>query len=107
HDLPEDTEDQVRIARMLGFSDWAACATELARHRETVTRHFDSVFAERAAAAEAPWPDHPQLAALRMSQRYKALPAESRRRLDRVVPVLAEAAARTSNAEATLMRGIA
>jgi len=107
HDLPDDAEDQRRIARMLGFSDWAACSAELARHRSAVTRHFESVFAERSSPAEAPWPDHPQLAALRTSQRYKALPAESRRRLDRVVPVLAQAAARTADPEATLLRGIA
>ncbi|HZE61682.1 MAG TPA: bifunctional [glutamate--ammonia ligase]-adenylyl-L-tyrosine phosphorylase/[glutamate--ammonia-ligase] adenylyltransferase [Burkholderiales bacterium] len=107
HDLPEDAEDQGRIARMLGFADWTACAAELARHRTAVTRHFNSVFAERAAPAAAAWPDHPQLAALRSSQRYAALPAESRRRLDRVAPVLAQAAARTPDPEATLLRGIA
>src|SRR4051812_24699208 len=107
HDVPEDAGDQDRVARMLRFADWAACAAELSRHRSAVTRHFESVFAERAPAKEAPWPDHPHLAALRASQRYKALPAESRRRLDRVVPILAQAAARTSNAEATLLRGIA
>ncbi len=107
HDLPEDAEDQRRIARMLGFQDWAACSAALAGHRSAVTRHFNSVFAERAPSAQAPWPDHPQLAALRASQRYAALPAESRRRLDRVVPVFAQAAARTPNPEATLLRGIA
>ncbi|HYL87588.1 MAG TPA: bifunctional [glutamate--ammonia ligase]-adenylyl-L-tyrosine phosphorylase/[glutamate--ammonia-ligase] adenylyltransferase, partial [Burkholderiales bacterium] len=107
HDLPEDAEDQRRIARMLGFGDWPALSAELARHRAAVTRHFNSVFAERTAPSEAPWPDHPQLAALRTSQRYASLPADSRRRLDRVVPALAQAAARTPNAEATLGRGIA
>src|SRR5204862_6990896 len=86
HDLPEDAEDQRRIAVMLGFADWAALAAELARHRAAVTRHFDSVFAEKAASADAPWPEHPQLAALRTSQRYTTLPPDSRRRLERVVP---------------------
>ena len=107
HDLPEDAEDQRRVARMLGFGEWPALSAELARHRTAVTRHFNSVFAERKAPSEAPWPDHPQLAALRTSQRYASLPADSRRRLDRVVPALAQAAARTPNAEATLSRGIA
>src|SRR5207302_9935785 len=107
HDLPEDAEDQRRIAVMLGFADWAALAAELARHRAAVTRHFDRVFAEKAASADVPWPEHPQLAALRTSQRYRALPPDSRRRLERVVPALAQAATRTPHAEATLTRGIA
>ena len=102
HDLPEDAEDRRRIAVMLGFADWAALAAELARHRAAVTRHFDRVFAEKAASAE-----HSHLAALRTSQRYRALPPDSRRRLERVVPALAQAATRTPHAEATLTRGIA
>jgi len=106
HDLPEDAEDQRRVAKMLGFADWAACVAVLAEHRAAVTRHFDSVFAEKAETATAPWPDHPQLAALRASQRYSTLPADSRRRLDRVVPALAQAAKRTPDPEATLTRGI-
>ncbi len=107
HDLPEDAEDQARVARMLRFGDWSSFSAELARHRTAVTQHFNSVFAERAAPSEAAWPDHPQLAALRSSQRYASLPPDSRRRLDRVVPALAKAATRTSNTEDTLTRGIA
>jgi len=105
HDLPEDAEDQGRVARMLGFDAWAAFCAELGRHRDAVARHFGNVFAERGDADE--WPDHPLLAALRASQRYAALPDDSRRRLDRVVPALYKAAARTPDAEATLTRGIA
>src|SRR5438128_2471975 len=45
--------------------------------------------------------------ALTASQRYAALPEDSRRRLDRVVPALARAAARTADPDATLARGIA
>jgi len=107
HDLPEDAEDRRRVAVMLGYADWAAFAAVLARHRAAVTRHFNSVFAEKATSAAAPWPEHPQLTALRTSQRYATLPADSRRRLDRVVPALADAATRTPDAEATLTRGIA
>ena len=107
HDLPNHADDQRRVATMLGFNDWSACAGALAKHRAAVTRHFNSVFAEKAETAAAPWPPHPQLTALRTSQRYIALPADSRRRLDRVVPALAQAATRTPNAEATLTRGIA
>jgi len=107
HDLPEEAEDQRRVAVMLGFAEWADLAAVLDEHRAAVTRHFNSVFADKAGRAEAPWPDHPQLAALRKSQRYTGLPADSRRRLDRVVPALAQAAKRTADPEATLTRGIA
>src|SRR5438132_855817 len=107
HDLPEDAADRSRIARMMRFADWAAFSAELARHRAAVARHFGNIFAERGAAGDAAWPDHPQLAALRASQRYAALPEDSRRRLDRVVPALARAAARTADPDATLARGIA
>src|SRR5438067_4161653 len=107
HDLPEDAEDRSRVARMMGFGDWSAFAAELARHRAAVSEQFGNIFAERPAEAAASWPDHPRLAALRASQRYAALPDDSRRRLDRVIPALARAAARTGDAEATLVRGIA
>jgi len=106
HDLPEDAADRGRVARMMGFESWHAFAAELARHRESVARHFGNVFAERGEGVEA-WPEHPQLAALRASQRYAALPDDSRRRLDRVVPALVKAAARTPDPDATLARGIA
>ncbi|HET7365814.1 MAG TPA: bifunctional [glutamate--ammonia ligase]-adenylyl-L-tyrosine phosphorylase/[glutamate--ammonia-ligase] adenylyltransferase [Burkholderiales bacterium] len=107
HDLPEDALDQQRVARMMRFADWTAFAAELARHRTSVSEHFGAIFAERAADAGAPWPEHPRLAALRASQRYAALPGDSRRRLDRVVPALARAAQATPDPEATLARGIA
>jgi glutamate-ammonia-ligase adenylyltransferase len=107
HDLPEDAEERSRVARMMRFADWAAFSAELTRHRAAVTRHFGNTFAERFPASDAAWPEHPQLAALRASQRYAALPDDSRRRLDRVVPALAQAAGRTPDPEATLARGIA
>src|SRR5207237_8333728 len=88
------------------FGDWSSVAAELARHRAAVSEHFGNIFAERSAKDAAPWPDHPRLAALRASQRYAALPDDSRRRLDRVIPALARAAARTGDPEATLVRGI-
>src|SRR5436190_2088575 len=106
HELPTDPEDRGRLARMMGFAAWPAFSAELERHRTAVGRHFANVFSEKTELIEA-WPDHPQLAALRASQRYAALPQDSRQRLDRVVPALVKAAARTPDAEATLTRGIA
>jgi [glutamine synthetase] adenylyltransferase / [glutamine synthetase]-adenylyl-L-tyrosine phosphorylase len=105
HELPEDAEDRTRLARMSGFSSWNNFREILEKHRLAVSRHFEAVFAESKAQAE-PWPDHPRLAALRSSQRYAALPDESRRRLDALVPALARAARATPDAETTLTRSL-
>jgi len=105
HDLPENGEDQERIARMMGCENWVAFEKDLNRQRGAVTRHFEAVFAEREQKAEA-WPEHPRLSALRASQRYAALPDGSRRRLDAVIPALARAAQATPDPEATLARGV-
>src|SRR5229473_2993288 len=105
HDLPEEEEDRARLAKMAGFASWEAFSARLQSVRGAVSRHFESVFAERDPEA-APWPEHPRLDALRSSQRYAALPADSRRRLDALVPVLAKASAATADPQATLARGV-
>ena len=105
HDLPEEEDDRARLARMAGFASWQAFSARLQAVRNAVSRHFENVFAERDAEA-APWPEHPRLDALRSSQRYAALPADSRRRLDALVPALAKAAAAAANPQATLARGV-
>jgi [glutamine synthetase] adenylyltransferase / [glutamine synthetase]-adenylyl-L-tyrosine phosphorylase len=105
HDLPQNSEDRGRLARMCGFSSWQEFQETLNRHRGAVSRHFEAVFSEPLQAPEA-WPDHPRLAALRAGQRYAALPDESRRRLDALIPALARAAAATPDAQATLARGV-
>ncbi len=107
HDLPEDAEDRGRLARMAGCADWDAFAARLAALRAAVIRHFENVFAEKGAPpGEAGWPEHPRLAALRASQRYALLPADSKRRIDQLVPALARAAAATPDPQATLARGV-
>jgi [glutamine synthetase] adenylyltransferase / [glutamine synthetase]-adenylyl-L-tyrosine phosphorylase len=106
HDLPDDAEDQGRVARMMGFSEWNAFSSRLAKVRGAVSTHFDAIFAETEPAA-APWPDHPRAATLRASPRYLSLPESSRRRLEALVPALAKAAAGTPDAAATIARGIA
>ncbi len=106
HELPHEGEERERVARMMRAESWAAFARELSVHRANVTRHFDNIFAERAAErGEEPWPEHPRLAVLRSSQRYAMLPADSRRRLDRVMPALGRAAAATPDPGVTLARG--
>jgi [glutamine synthetase] adenylyltransferase / [glutamine synthetase]-adenylyl-L-tyrosine phosphorylase len=106
HDLPQDDEDRARIAAMGGFPSWDDFYSKLEKIRAAVARHFADVFAEAETPLE-PWPDHPRLAALRSSQRYAALPQESRRRLDRLMPALARAAQATPDPDATLTRGAA
>ncbi|HEV8109649.1 MAG TPA: bifunctional [glutamate--ammonia ligase]-adenylyl-L-tyrosine phosphorylase/[glutamate--ammonia-ligase] adenylyltransferase [Burkholderiales bacterium] len=105
HELPEDAEDRSRLARMTGFSTWESFLETLDSHRQAVSRHFEAVFAESKTQVE-PWPEHPRLAALRASQRYAALPDESRRRLDALIPALARAARTTPDAETTLVRAL-
>ena len=105
HDLPEGAEDRGRIAAMAGFDSWDVFSAELERHRAAVSRHFEDVFSEPEPSAE-PWPEHPRLAAFRASQRYVQLSADSRRRLDALVPALARASASTPDPQATLARGV-
>jgi [glutamine synthetase] adenylyltransferase / [glutamine synthetase]-adenylyl-L-tyrosine phosphorylase len=104
HDLPEEDEDRGLLAAMCGFPRWDAFFERLQQHRAAVTQHFQAVFAEDKQPAEA-WPEHPRLDALRSSQRYAALPEDSRRRLDAVVPALARAAAATPAPRETIARG--
>jgi glutamate-ammonia-ligase adenylyltransferase len=104
HDLPEEGEDRELLAGMCGLPSWMSFAERLESHRAAVTRHFQAVFAEEQQQPEA-WPEHPRLATLRASQRYAALPEDSRRRLDAVVPALARAAADTAAPQETLARG--
>jgi len=105
HDLPADDEDRARVAQMGGFASWAEFEARLRIHQQAVSRHFEAVFAEPGAAPE-PWPEHARLAALRSSQRYAALPAESRARLDRLIPALARATRATPDPDATLARAV-
>src|SRR5687767_14771227 len=105
HDLPEDAEDRARVAQMSGYASWAAFYERLRCVRNAVSRQFEAVFVEPGAPLEA-WPAHPRLAALRSSQRYAALPEQSRARLDRLIPALARATQATPDPEATLTRGV-
>jgi glutamate-ammonia-ligase adenylyltransferase len=105
HDLPQDPGERAALARMAGYPGWSEFSAALERHRGHVARHFEAVFAESVQESE-PWPDHPRLAALRASQRYAALPADSRARLDRLIPLFGRAAASTPDPQATLARAV-
>ena len=107
HELPDNDDDRARLAQMADFASWENFYAALNAHRQAVTRHFQAVFAEPGAEHEArPWPEHPRLASLRVSQRYLQLPEDSKRRFDVLIPALAGAAAATPDAEATLARGV-
>src|SRR6185295_17470940 len=107
HELPGGSDDRSRVAQMAGFAGWDAFAAALNAHRAAVTRHFQEVFAAPAAEAEPkPWPAHPRLTELRASQRYAQLPEDSKRRVDALIPALAQAAAATADPEASLARGV-
>jgi glutamate-ammonia-ligase adenylyltransferase len=105
HDLPAQPEDRALVAQMAGFPEWASFEKALNDERAAVSRHFESVFSEKEAPAE-PWPEHPRAAAFRASQKYAALSAESKRRLDALVPALARAGRGTPDPEATLARAM-
>jgi [glutamine synthetase] adenylyltransferase / [glutamine synthetase]-adenylyl-L-tyrosine phosphorylase len=105
HDLPADDTDRQHVAAMAGFAAWPEFYAALAKQRDAVSRHFDAVFAEKEAPVE-PWPDHPRAAAFRSSQRYGALSAESKRRLDALIPALARAARATPDAQTAIARGM-
>jgi glutamate-ammonia-ligase adenylyltransferase len=105
HDLPEDAEDRSRVAGMMGFETWTEFFSALEERRNSVSRHFEAVFAESKQESE-PWPSHPRLEALRASQRYALLPSDSRRRLDGLIPALARAARATPDPESTLVRAV-
>src|SRR5258706_3760276 len=107
HELPGEAEDRARLAQMTDFASWETFEAALDAHRQAVTRHFQSVFADPAAESETrPWPPHPRLEALRRGQRYLQLPEESRRRFDALIPALAHAAAATADPGETLARGV-
>jgi glutamate-ammonia-ligase adenylyltransferase len=127
HTLPEDREDRERIAQMSDCATWEEFSARLQAQRDAVQRHFHSVLAE-APAAQGPdvWQDDPEavaralaaggfrnpaasaerLLATRRGQRYALLPADSRRRVDTLVPALAAAAARCPDPDATLARAL-
>jgi glutamate-ammonia-ligase adenylyltransferase len=129
HRLPQDADDQARIAAMCGFGSWELCAAKIAAVRESVAAHFNTVFTqspEEASSFEAVWRDDPaemakalaahgyrdpqagaaRLLATRSSQRYLGLPSDSRERVDALVPRLAAAAMHTPDPGATLARGL-
>jgi glutamate-ammonia-ligase adenylyltransferase len=118
--LPQDPEELQALAEMTGQADAAALRRTLDAHRETVTRHFEAIFAgardNGGKSEDAAWPQelgsdkslarisalgfsdpgavHARLAELRSGGRYRRMAASGQARLDQLVPRLIETAAR-------------
>jgi len=133
HDVPEDALSRARLALGLGYPDWDALSTALARHRDAVSEEFNAVLVpgagtatrvptrERAwwtaacreqlqpqALAEAGFGDaQATTAALNTLSRapaVRAMSARSRERLDRLMPQLIAAALETPDPDRCLQQ---
>ncbi len=131
--LPTDPVERTLVAHSMKFADDTAFAAELAQHRAAVSRHFESIFGEddvnehplaelwhmppedALAAqerlsgmgyAEAPVLCR-RLSLFRHGNRYRQMPADSQRRLDRLVPAAIAAAVTRRGPDATLERLLA
>ncbi|WP_374681365.1 bifunctional [glutamate--ammonia ligase]-adenylyl-L-tyrosine phosphorylase/[glutamate--ammonia-ligase] adenylyltransferase [Accumulibacter sp.] len=131
HRLPGTEEERRQIASSLSFLDWSAFLAVLDEHRAIVSRCFEAVFSEpeegthpllgiweevvagddglerlSSLGFRQPKAILERLHGFRQSSRYVQLPAPNRERLDALGPRLIEAAAATSNPDATWQRGL-
>jgi glutamate-ammonia-ligase adenylyltransferase len=133
HLLPEEPEGRMRLARSMGFADWAGLAEVLARHRRRVQGHFDKVFAapqveeeEEEGPYAALWQESldptqagellttagfadatavlARLQSFRESAACRSLGSRGRERLDRLMPMLLEAVSGCRGPDAALER---
>jgi glutamate-ammonia-ligase adenylyltransferase len=130
HALPSDGDDRLRLALALGYDGWESLQQELGPCRAQVSAEFEALLVPRRGEAapdalESYWRALPQGgeaavlvdagfadaegadAALRDFARgngVRALSDAARARLDRVVPALLGAAARSAQPEAALKR---
>jgi len=126
HALPENPDDQMRVAQAMGFGNYEALLMELDDHRQTVARHFEAVFAdpnEQNHALDPVWTQAEchvdelaklgfgetaalceRLGAIRGGTRYQQMSEQAKRRFDALVPRVIQAAAATTNPDDTLSR---
>jgi len=130
--LPADPLVRARVAFATGVPDWDALAAEVARRMQRVHEHFTRLFAAagetsahgasqplvdvwsqtidepRAALARAGFADPGAvlsvLAGLRGGAAFRAMSANARARLDRLVPLVLEQAAVAPGPDATVAR---
>ena len=126
HALPDNPDDQQRVAEAMGFANYEALLMELDDHRQTVARHFEGVFAdpnERNQALEQVWNQTDghgeelvrlgfretaslcaRLGAIRGGLRYQQMGEQAKARFDALVPRVIQAAAARPNPDETLSR---
>ena len=126
--LPANADDQALIAAAMGCADYATLRAELDRHRGNVTREFESIFATaqddvhplaglwhpgdeavqfntlRELGYRAPQQTLARIAALRNSARVRQMPQASHTRMEQLVPLVIETAAKLPSPDATLER---
>jgi glutamate-ammonia-ligase adenylyltransferase len=134
HALPEDADARARLAAGLDYPDWDALAASLERHRATVSAEFARVFEarQRGRAADdalvAYWRQidrdapasiladagfaqadalHARLQEFAGSSVVRTRSARARGRLDRVLPTLLAAAARSTRPDEAAERALA
>ena len=126
HKLPDNPEDQQRVALAMGFANYEALLMELDDHRQTVARHFEGIFADPNEAQhelDGVWAGDgahsdelaklgfgetaalcERLAAIRAGSRYQSMSEQAKGRFDALVPRVIWAAAASGNPDATLSR---
>ncbi|GAB1393897.1 bifunctional [glutamate--ammonia ligase]-adenylyl-L-tyrosine phosphorylase/[glutamate--ammonia-ligase] adenylyltransferase [Rhodocyclaceae bacterium] len=126
HMLPENPDDQQRVALAMGFANYEALLMELDDHRQTVARHFENVFADPEADRRESDKDWRQtdsyadelaklgfgntvalcerLATIHAGTRYQQLGEQARERFDAIVPRAVRAAAAMPNPDDSFTR---
>ncbi|WP_316680583.1 bifunctional [glutamate--ammonia ligase]-adenylyl-L-tyrosine phosphorylase/[glutamate--ammonia-ligase] adenylyltransferase [Ralstonia flaminis] len=133
HNLPGAPEDQLRVARMMGFVDYAALVAKLEAYQDEVAQQFEQTFSDkqdsqppcasiwhadllddertesaRAQLADLGYADADgvleRLRASRNSPRYRALTEVSRQRFDLLINRALDHAARQTDADVTIAR---
>jgi glutamate-ammonia-ligase adenylyltransferase len=120
HALPENPDDQARVAQAMGFANYEALLMELDDHRHNVARHFEAVFAdpnEQNHSLDPVWAHADghaaeleklgfrdtaalcaRLAAIRGGVRYQQMSEQAKGRFDALIPRAIQAAAAAGSA---------
>lgn len=129
HLLPEDKQARLRIASLMGFADWDSFSSVLAEHRQQVQTHFeqlltapqaDDASSESVSILDAeddekiqylqqlgyakPEASLKQLNNLLESHNCRNLAETERGRLEKLLPLLVQAAANAANPDICLSR---
>jgi glutamate-ammonia-ligase adenylyltransferase len=128
HALPDNPDDQQKVALAMGCANYEALLMELDDQRQTVARHFEEIFAapnERNQALEQVWISSgdgghgeelvrlgfrataslcARLGAIRGGLRYQQMGEQAKARFDALVPRVIQAAAAMPNPDETLSR---